>query len=187
MLAKDLNAGMILETFSENVFLEKFYKDPQRYAFPVEISFLKDRYSQLKQYFDSESRNLMVADYSFDKCLVFASVNLSQEEQTLFIELHKILARQLPGPDIILYLHNQTIDLQENIIKRGRPFELNIEEYYLYKIQDRYYEYFLTIQDIPVLWVDLCGEDFVDDYTKYQKLTGLFNQSWTKGLQHVSL
>jgi deoxyadenosine/deoxycytidine kinase len=101
--------------------------------------------------------------------------------------LHKILARQLPGPDIILYLHNQTIDLQENIIKRGRPFELNIEEYYLYKIQDRYYEYFLTIQDIPVLWVDLCGEDFVDDYTKYQKLTGLFNQSWTKGLQHVSL
>jgi deoxyadenosine/deoxycytidine kinase len=167
ILANDLKADLILEAFSENVFLEKFYKDPEHYAFPVEVSFLKDRFVQLKQYFDSRNKDITIADYSFDKCFVFASVNLPEDELDLFRELYKILAGQLLRPDIILYLHNQTIDLQQNIIKRGRSYELDIEEYYLYKIQDRYYEYFLTIQDIPVLWVDVCGEDFVDDYTKY--------------------
>lgn len=130
MLARDLSTGLILETFSENVFLEKFYKDPEHYAFPVEMGFLKDRYVQIRKHFSHKQNNITVSDYAFDKCLVFASVNLPEAELKLFTELHHILAEQLPKPDIILYLHNQVADLQINITKRGRPYELDIEEYY---------------------------------------------------------
>lgn len=187
MLAKDMHADLMLETFAENLFLEKFYNSSEKYAFPLETAFLIERQQQIKNYFTRRTLTNTVSDYIFDKCLVFAKVNLKANELAFFIEMYTALARQMPRPDIILYLDNKAANLKRNILQRGRVYERGIEESYLQKIEASYREYFLTIQDIPVLWVDVCEEDFIKDYTNYEKLKNLFNESFTKKLHYITL
>lgn len=187
MLTKEFPASLLPETFAENIFLERFYKNPTQYAFLLEVSFLKDRFLQMRRHFAKEQQETTVSDYIFDKCLVFGEMNLNTEEFALFKDLHEILAQELPRPDIIIYLHNDPRQLLANIAKRGRPYELDIEEFYLEKIRNRYQQYFLTIQDHPVLWIDICGKDIVNDSTKYRKLRELINGNWKNGLQYVNI
>jgi deoxyguanosine kinase len=170
MLAKDLNAKLILEQFADNPFLPKFYSDPERYSFPLELSFLADRYNQIKK----EVINLdlfqptVVADYYFSKTAIFASNTLKPDEFHLFRQIFDMVSENIPKPDLYVYLHSDTQNLLKNIKKRGRAYEKEITSGYLNGIRDGYFAWFKKITLFPVLIIDISHIDFVDNYTHYQ-------------------
>lgn len=132
-LANDFNGKLILEQFKENDFLPKFYKNPERYAFPLELSFLAARYKQFKESVLNADLfyDYIISDYIFPKSLIFSRKTLQEEEYRLYRNLFQIIDSNLPRPDVILYLHLPPNKLKENIIKRGREYERNISEEYL--------------------------------------------------------
>jgi deoxyadenosine/deoxycytidine kinase len=169
--AVDFNAELILERFADNNFLPKFYKDPIHYAFPVEMTFLTDRYQQLKSLLSQRDlfTDLVIADYFIDKCIIFAMNNLPGDEYNLFSKVYDIISSYLPKPDLIIYLYNNSESLLKNIAKRGRDYEKEISANYLINIQDSYINYLKHYNHIPILIVESHNLDFVehgDDYLK---------------------
>src|ERR1700759_4458412 len=136
LLAKQLNARLILEEFADNPFLPKFYENPGQYAFPLELFFMAERYKQLKELLQTKDmfQNITISDYLFTKCLLFAKVNLPEEEFRLYQKLFEIIHQQLLFPDILIYLHAPVSRLQLNIRKRKREYEQNIADEYLFSI-----------------------------------------------------
>ena len=131
---------LILEQFSENPFLAEFYKNPKKHAFPLEMSFLAERFQQLNELFskpDLFSKGY-IADYSFYKTRLFAKINLSEGEFHIFDRLYQVLARQIPQPDKIIYLHTDLSYIKQNIINRNRDIEESIKETYLSNVQEGY-------------------------------------------------
>jgi deoxyguanosine kinase len=172
LLAKDFNAKLILEQFADNPFLPKFYKDQERYSFPLELSFLADRYNQIKR----EVLNLdlfqpmIITDYYFSKTAIFAQNTLKPDEFHLFRQIFNMVSENIPKPDLYVYLHTNTRNLLKNIKKRGRDYEQNISEEYLEKIGDGYFHYFRQITSFPVLVVDVNHLDFVENTNHYELL-----------------
>jgi deoxyadenosine/deoxycytidine kinase len=187
MLADDCNARLILEQFEENSFLPKFYEDPARYAFPLELSFLADRYQQLKSQFNASDlfRPFTVADYFIFKSLIFASKNLEPLEFGLYSKLFAIVSSVVPKPDMIVYLYLNLENLKKNIEKRGRPYEQNIQFDYLEKIQKGYLEYLRQQPDLRVLVVDTNGMDFVTNHHDYLALKDLALREYPLGMHQV--
>ena len=130
LLSKHYNSRLILEQFADNPFLAKFYENPAQYAFPVELFFMAERYKQLKELVHTKElfQHITVSDYLFTKCLLFAKVNLSDEEFRLYQRLFEIINQQLIQPDILIYLHAPVTKLQENIKRRNRSYEQNIPD-----------------------------------------------------------
>ncbi|MBT8261692.1 MAG: 2-amino-4-hydroxy-6-hydroxymethyldihydropteridine diphosphokinase [Bacteroidia bacterium] len=168
-LAGDFNAKLILERFKDNPFLPKFYEDQVRYAFPLEMSFLADRYQQLLEditQFDL-FKDCVIADYDVYKSLIFAKVTLAEEEFNVYKKLFHIMHKELPKPDIYVYLYQKTDRLIENIKKRGRSYEKNIKEEYLQKIHDGYFEFIKTQHMSNIRIVDITDKDFVNNRKDY--------------------
>ena len=169
MIAEDFNAKLILERFADNPFLPKFYKDQARYAFPLEMSFLADRY---QQFMDDTSqfdlfKNFMVSDYDIFKSLIFAKVTLQPEEYNLYRKVFNFMYREVKKPEIYLYLYQNTERLLANIKKRGRDYEQNIDPEYLEKINRGYLDFIKSHQDQNSLIIDISELDFVhrpEDY-----------------------
>lgn len=164
ILSKKLNARLILEEFAENPFLANFYENPEKYAFPLELFFMAERYKQLQELRQSNSlfEGVTVSDYMFTKCLLFAKVNLSDEEFKLYQKLFDILHHQLLQPDILIYLHAQVCKLQDNIKKRKRKYEQSIPDQYLYNIQNTYTNY-IKQQKLKTLFIDATNADFEEN------------------------
>ena len=133
ILSKKLNARLILEGFADNPFLPKFYEDPKQYAFPLELFFMAERYKQMKEMFQANDlfQSITISDYLFTKCLLFAKVNLPEEEFKLYHKLFDIIHQQVIFPEILIYLHAPVSKLQQNIKKRNRTYEQNIPDEYL--------------------------------------------------------
>jgi len=131
---------LILEQFSENPFLASFYQEPKKHAFPLEMSFLAERFQQLNDLFSQPDLFIKgyVADYSFYKTRLFAKINLNEGEFHIFDRLYQVLTRQLPKPDIIIYLKSDIAYIKKNISDRNREIEKNIDEAYLAKVQEGY-------------------------------------------------
>ena len=165
LFAQDFNAELVLERFVDNNFLHKFYKDPEHYAFPLEMTFLTDRYQQLKDLLSKRDlfKNLVVADYFIDKCLIFSKNNLNPDEYALFKKVYDMISSYLPKPDLLIYLHKTPENLMKNIIKRGRSYEQNIELIYLGAIQENYITYLKQWESFPVLMVESDHLDFVNN------------------------
>jgi deoxyguanosine kinase len=140
LLAKHFDARLILEEFADNPFLPKFYTNPQQYAFPLELFFMAERYKQLKDMVHTKDlfHSITVSDYLFTKCLLFAKVNLPDEEFRLYQKLFEIIHQQLVFPDILIYLHAPVQTLQANIKKRNRVYEQSIPDSYLFDLQETY-------------------------------------------------
>lgn len=189
MLAKHFNARLVLEQFSENPFLPEFYKNPGKVAFPLELSFLADRYSQLKQDLINLDlfKEITIADYFIYKSLIFASNNLKEDELLLYQRLFDIIASALPKPDLLIYLYLDTTQLQLNIRKRGRAYELDIKTDYLEQIQARYLTFLQSIPNQKVLVIDMQGVDFMNDKTRFEQILGLLKHDYPKGITHISL
>lgn len=169
VLAADFNAKLILERFKDNPFLPKFYKDQSRYAFPLEMSFLADRYQQLLEditQFDL-FKDCVIADYDMYKSLIFAKITLGEEEYNLYKKLFNLMHKELPKPDIYVYLYQRTERLLENIRNRGRNYEKNIEGAYLEKIQQGYFEFIKSQNDGNMRIIDITDKDFVKNRSDY--------------------
>jgi deoxyadenosine/deoxycytidine kinase len=187
LLAEECNARLILEQFEENSFLPKFYEDPARYAFPLELSFLADRYQQLKSQFNAADmfKTFTVADYFIFKSLIFASKNLESLEFGLYSKLFSIVSSVVPKPDMIVYLYLNLENLKSNIEKRGRPYEQNIQFDYLEKIQTGYLEFLRQQSDLRVLVIDTNGLDFVGRSSDYEWLKGIIMAEYSLGMHHI--
>ncbi len=190
MIAKEYNAKLVLEQFADNPFLPKFYKDKERYSFPLELSFLADRYKQIKD----EVINLdlfhsfMVADYYFAKTAIFAQNTLKEDEYHLFRTIFDIVFESMPKPDLYVYLHANTERLMANIKSRGREYEENMDPSYLAKIQDGYFHFLKQVNSFPILIVDTNNIDFVQNPEDYQQLKkAIFNSDYKLGINRLIL
>ena len=187
-ISEDYQAKLILERFADNPFLPKFYKDQERYAFPVEMSFLADRYNQLKK--DLQSKELFtsftIADYYFMKSLIFSRNTLAKDEYSLYSQIFHIIYQSFPKPDLYVYLHADPEQLLQNILKRGRSYESEIDHDYLQSIQDSYFSFFHQQPDLRILIVDVGTCDFVHQEDDYQTLIKImFNAKYEPGINHV--
>ena len=168
-IAEDFNAKTVLERFADNPFLPKFYKDQNRYAFPLEMSFLADRYQQLSDdlaQFDL-FKDFLVADYHIFKSLIFAKITLSEDEYRLYRNLFDIIYREMPRPDLYVYLYQNSERLLQNIKKRGRSYEQKIPAEYLEKINNGYLDYIKSQTELNVLIIDVSDRDFVKNQEDY--------------------
>ena len=187
-ISNDYNAKLILERFEENPFLPKFYKNPDRYSFPVELSFLADRYNQLKN--ELQDRDIFssftVADYYFMKSLIFSRNTLASDEFKLYSQIFHIIYQALPKPDLYVFLHLETEKLLKNIKNRGRNFETQINREYLDNIRLGYFEFFKQQKDFRVVVVDTNNIDFVMNQDHYnQLLRDLFEREYAFGVNHI--
>jgi deoxyadenosine/deoxycytidine kinase len=189
MLATDFNAELILERFADNPFLAKFYKDPTHYAFPLEMTFLTDRYQQLKNLLSKRDlfTDLVVADYFIDKCAIFSKNNLQQDEYNLFLKVYEIISGFLPKPDLIIYLYNSSENLLKNIAKRGRDYEQEIQAEYLESIQENYFTFFKQRAQCPTLIIEANELDFVHNTADYEKIKTLLQQQYAPGVHRIIL
>jgi 2-amino-4-hydroxy-6-hydroxymethyldihydropteridine diphosphokinase len=168
-IAEDFNAKTVLERFADNPFLPKFYKDQNRFAFPLEMSFLADRYQQLSDdlaQFD-QFKDFLVADYHIFKSLIFAKITLAEDESRLYRTLFDIIYREMPKPDLYIYLYQNSERLLQNIKKRGRSYEQDIPADYLDKINNGYLDYIKSQTDLNVLIIDVSDKDFVKNQEDY--------------------
>ena len=169
-IAKDFNAKLVLERFADNAFLPKFYEDQARYAFPLEMSFLADRYQQFTD--DTSQFNLfkkfMISDYDIFKSLIFAKITLQKEEFQLYKKVFNFMYNEVKKPDIYVYLYQNTERLLANIKKRGRAYEQNISADYLEKINRGYLDFIKSHPHQNTLLIDLKTIDFVDNLADYE-------------------
>jgi deoxyguanosine kinase len=168
-MAQDFNAKTVLERFADNPFLPKFYEDQSRYAFSLEMSFLADRYQQLSDDLSQFDlfKDFIIADYHIFKSLLFSKITLEVDEFRLYRTLFDIIYKEMPKPDLYIYLYQNTDRLLRNIKNRGRSYEQDITAEYLEKINRGYLEYIKTQIDLNVLVIDVSDRDFVSNQEDY--------------------
>jgi len=186
-LAREFNGELVLEQFADNEFLPKFYADPKRFAFTLEMSFLAERYSQLSALGADGNlfNSVRISDYLLTKSLIFAASNLSEDELRLFRKVFDIMFKTVPKPDLLVYLYSDTKRLLQNIKKRGRSYEQSIEEDYLSRVQGKYLDFLRKQSDnTRVLILDVSKVDFVKDQFVYEKLLSIIKKPRSEGLHH---
>jgi len=187
IVSNKFNADLVMEEFAENTFLPQFYENPDRFAFPLEMSFLAERYQQLKMQQEASFTNnkLLVSDYIFEKSLLFAQVNLKGHELDLFKKFFSLINNSLRKPDLILYLNKSTPQLLENISKRGRNYEKSIPSTYLDKITNQYLSHLNSINGERILILDSNNIDFVGDSTQLRFILELLNVDHPIAVKHI--
>ncbi len=169
LIAQEYNAKLVLERFADNPFLPKFYQDMERYAFPLEMSFLADRYQRLQDdigQFDL-FKDFVVSDYDVFKSLIFARVTLQEDEYMLYKKVFDIMYRDLPKPGLYVYLYQNTERLLENIKKRGRDYEQKIPAEYLNKLNKGYLQFIKSQSHFNVRIIDISDKDFITNRKDY--------------------
>ena len=188
LLSKHFNSRLILEQFADNPFLSKFYENPRQFAFPLELFFMAERYKQLKELVHTQDmfQHITISDYLFAKCLLFAKVNLPQEEFRLYQKLFDIIHQQLVQPDILIYLHAPVGRLQQNIKRRNRPYEQSIADEYLLNIQETYTHY-MRQHEIKTIFVDAANADFLGNPLHLGVILDALNQEYAFGQHYFTL
>ncbi|MGB4846259.1 MAG: deoxynucleoside kinase [Ferruginibacter sp.] len=188
LLSKHFNARLILEEFADNPFLPKFYENPGQYAFPLELFFMAERYKQLKDLLQTKDmfQNITISDYLFTKCLLFAKVNLPEEEFRLYQKLFEIINPQIIQPDIVIYLHTPVKKLQENIKKRNRNYEQSIPNDYLFTLQETYTQY-IKQHNIKTLYVDAGNADFLGNEQHMKIIIDALDKEYEDGQHYLTL
>ncbi|MCD4725481.1 MAG: deoxynucleoside kinase [Bacteroidales bacterium] len=189
MIAGQYNGKLILEQFEDNSFLPKFYKEPDKYAFPLEMSFLAERYQQLKDQLTKQDlfKTFTISDYLFNKSLIFAKNNLQADEFALFSRMFTIIDEFLPKPDLMVYLYMDIPSLQRNIKLRGRSYEQTIEDSYLENIQNGYLDHIKKMTGVRVLVIDTSNTDFVNNKADYDSILELIDKDYQPGIQRFTL
>ena len=168
-IAVDFNSKLIIERFADNPFLPKFYKDPERYAFTLEMSFLSERYQQISE--DLSQLNifneLIISDYDIHKSLIFSKVNLNVDEFSLYRKLFYDMYKKILKPDLFVFLNQDIPRLQKNISRRGRDYENRISNEYLSKINSGYFEFFRSRPDLNIKIIDITNLNFVENRLDY--------------------
>ncbi len=187
-IAHDFNAKLILEQFEDNPFLPKFYKEPDKYAFPLEMSFLAARFQQLKDELGSRDlfKSFTISDYFIIKSLIFARKTLAEDEYKLYTRFFNIIYNQLPKPDLLVYLHLEIPQLQNNIRSRGRPYEQEIKDEYLNRIQEGYFDFIKHQNHIRILILDTNQVDFVRYESDYNRIIEILKKDYSPGIHRIT-
>jgi deoxyadenosine/deoxycytidine kinase len=188
LLSRHYNARLVLEEFADNPFLPKFYENPKLYAFPLELFFMAERYKQLKDLIQQKDlfQNVTISDYLFTKCLLFAKVNLPEDEFRLYQRLFEIIHQQLVQPDLLIYLHTPVSRLQQNIKKRNRSYEQKIPDEYLFNIQETYTHY-IKQHNIKTLFIDASNADFLGNDKHLQVVVDALEIDYEDGQHYLTL
>lgn len=157
-LAKYHSAYFLPEEFADNALLPLFYENKQLFAFPLEYSFLLNRFNQLQKIIKSEKK-IIISDYSFYKCLWFAKINLTKKDFALFKKQFNVILNKLPRPDVIVFLDTSISNLTQNIKKRGRDYEQTIAANYLKHISTQYTKGLNNLKDIKQLHLKIENYD----------------------------
>ncbi|MBO7132870.1 MAG: deoxynucleoside kinase [Bacteroidales bacterium] len=190
LIAEKRKAKLFLEQYAENPFLPKFYENPERYSFPLELSFLADRYNQLKSSVSSFDlfNELIVSDYFFMKSLIFSAHTLQEDEYKLYRQIFNIIYSSLPKPDLYIYLHKTTDLLLKNISIRGREYEKNITAEYLKGIEEGYFKFFKQQNQIRIVIIDTNNIDFVNNSADFKKIeSAIFDNDYPIGITRLIL
>ncbi|MEO7314904.1 MAG: deoxynucleoside kinase [Ginsengibacter sp.] len=188
LLSDHFNARLILEEFADNPFLPKFYENKEQYAFPLELFFMAERYKQLKDLLQTKDlfHSVTISDYMFTKCLLFAKVNLPEEEFSLYQKLFNIINPQLVQPDLLVYLHAPISKLKENIKKRNRSYEQSIDPEYLFSLQEMYTQY-IKQHNIKTLFIDVTNADFVQNPDQFKQILNALEKEYDEGQHYLLL
>ena len=188
LLSRHYNARLVLEQFADNPFLPKFYENPKQYAFPLELFFMAERYKQLKELIHTKDlfQQYTITDYLFTKCLLFAKVNLPEEEFRLYQKLFEIINQQIAQPDLLIYLHAPVQKLQANIKKRQRPYEQSIPDEYLFNIQQTYTNY-IKQHHIKTLFIDASNADFLGNEKQLKVVIEALEKDYDGGQYYLTL
>jgi len=189
ILSERLGAKLVLEEFAENPFLPKFYEEPDKYSFQLELSFLAERYQQILK--ELQNRNLfhqvVISDYIIHKSRIFAKTNLDRATYKLYNQLYQLIIKSMPKPELIIYLNNDTDKLLSNINKRGRTYEQNIKSDYLNKIHKNYMTFFKQQKNLKTLIVDANNLDFVSNNQDFEFILYQLNQVYPRGITNIKL
>ena len=171
MLAERLKARLVLERFEENPFLSKFYEDPDHYAFQTQIFFLLSRYKQQQELFQADLfHNFVITDYIFDKDKIFAYLTLQDDELKLYEALLGAIEKNIPVPDLVVYLQSSVDRLMTNIRSRGRRYEENMSVDYIRDLNEAYNYFFFRYKSSPLLIVKSTDIDFVNNEKDFEDL-----------------
>lgn len=188
-ISHDYQTRLVLERFAENPFLPLFYEQPQRYAFPLELSFLADRYQQLNTELATTDlfRQQTVSDYLLSKSLIFATITLKNDESALYQRLFHIINPHLPKPDLLVYLHKDVPNLMQNIAKRGREYEQKIQPQYLSDLEKGYWDFFKQQSGMRILVLDTNKIDYVNREEDYDLVLETINKDYEPGIHRLLL
>ena len=188
LLSQHYNAKLMLEEFAENPFLTKFYENPKQYAFPLELFFLAERFKQQQDLIKTADlfQSVTISDYLFTKCLLFAKVNLPEEEYRLYQKMFDVFQQQLTTPDVLIYLHAPVNKLQSNIKNRNRKFEQSIPDEYLFKLQETYTSY-IKQHNIKTIFVDASNADFLYNEAHFKLITDALEKDLEEGQHFINL
>ena len=191
-IANDFNGKLILEEFEgdKNPFLPKFYKEPEKYSFQLEMTFLALRYQQLKDKFEALDlfHNFIISDYYVAKSLIFSRINLQEDEYQLFSRFFNIIFSDMPKPELLVYLYSDVSRLQANIRKRGRSYEQEISDNYLANIQQGYFDFIREQQgNMRILVLDTNHLDFVANEADYRKIIDAIDRPYDIGVHRIAL
>ena len=180
LIGEQFSAKIVFEQFEENPFLDDFYKDKERFAFQTQLYFLLSRYRQHQEMMQVELfHKLLVSDYMFVKDKIFANINLSDKELTLYNSVVTLLERDIPNPDLVIYLQSSTGRLMTNIKKRGRYYEDLITQEYIQELNDAYNDFFLRYDRSPLLIVNSTDIDFIDNKEDQENLMEKIRQPFS--------
>ena len=176
-LNEDFKSHLVLEEFADNTFLPLFYENPEKFAFPLELSFLAARYHQLSQIFDKQNNNTIISDYHLMKSLLFAKINLPTAELSLYRTFFELITSKVPEPELIIFLNKSVKHLQQNISKRGRSFENGISVNYLENLNHGYDQLLSEFPQSKVLKIESENLDFIKNRDDYQSIIDLINKA----------
>ena len=190
-IAHDFNGKLLLEEFEgdKNPFLPKFYKEPEKYSFQLEMTFLALRFQQLKDKLGVLDlfHDFIISDYYVAKSLIFSRNNLQEDEYQLFARFFNIIFSDMPKPELLVYLYSDVDRLQRNIHKRGRSYEQEISDAYLENIQRGYFDFLRQQQgNMRILLLDTNRLDFVANEKDYQRIIDAIDQPYEIGLHRLA-
>ena len=187
LLAERWGSRLMLEEFKDNPFLPKFYENPEQHGFALELSFLAERYHQKRDELNKTDlfKPGIVCDYSFAKSLVFAKINLDEDEFGLYQSLFHIIHGRLAKPDLLVYLHCSAEKSLRQIKKRGRPFEQEISLDYLEKINSGYLDFFKQNSNTKIILLNTENLDFVSSVEDLNQVFEVFEGTYSAGVQVV--
>ncbi len=178
MIVNRFAGKAIYEEVEENPFLAEFYEEPKRFAFQVQLFFLLSRYRQQQEIPQRELfHQLIVADYTFYKDKIFAYLNLEDRELFLYEKIVTLLERDIPRPDLVVYLKSTPDRLMQNIYKRGRTFERNMSFDYIQALNKAYNNFFNHYNETPLLIIDTTTMDFVDNKADFEQILKLISSN----------
>ncbi|MDE5708518.1 MAG: deoxynucleoside kinase [Alistipes sp.] len=175
MLTERYNARAYFEE-SDNPYIGDFYNDMNRWSFNLQISFLGSRIQQTMEMLADNDAGIIFQDRTiYEDAHIFAG-NLhemglmSSRDIETYMKIFRLITTLIPHPDLLIYLKAGVPTLISQIRKRGREYEMNIDEAYLGRLNDKYNHWIDTIYEGDMLVIDKDHEDFVSDAAVFEKI-----------------